>query len=77
MKLWLLTRKDDPAHDDMRSAVVRAKTPHRARKLANDVGGDEVEYEDSRFWFSTAKVTCKELKSVGKDEVVIVDFWEA
>ncbi len=84
MKLYILKRpEDDVYHDENAGFVVRAPSPHRARKLATEMGGDEVisrldaatgKREVNSPWEDTKKSTCKVLKEDGPEGVVLEDF---
>lgn len=93
MKLWLLRPNEnlkttenpwEPWYDKAFGFVVRAETEERARELANEDGGAETgEISNNVYraggdpWLDPKFSTCMELKSVGVEGVVIVDFKSA
>jgi len=77
MKLWHLDVKNyDNARwtwDCSYGYVVRAGSAAAARKLAASRAGDEKD-EGYNPWLDPKQTTCKELKSSGKEEIIIQDF---
>lgn len=91
-KLWLLrpvecSPEDDPWEpwfDKAFGFVVRAETEEKARKLANESGGDEIgEIRHSAYrtggnpWLDEKYSTCTILYTYGEEGVVIRDFMAA
>lgn len=91
MKLWLLKPRSDiadgvspwsPWYDKAFGFVVRAKTEHDARMIADQNGGDETcdgEYDWNKEnkchpWIDARFSTCEELDSNGPSGVIIRDF---
>lgn len=85
MKLWLLrpisTEKNspwEPWYDKAFGFVVRAETELRARKIAQEEGGDECGWTmDFPAWTDRRYSTCFELDESGDEGVVMKDFRSA
>ena len=71
-KLWLLTALHVPAtrFDVMDAVVVRAPTPHAARRMAAYVKGDE----GADTWTDASRSSCTRLWDEGKPGVVLRDY---
>lgn len=62
MNLYRLERKDDVGYDEYEEKIVYAKTSSQARKIANEVVGDEGE-----IWTNIKLVSCKRIeKKIGE-----------
>ncbi len=79
MKLWLLRpiKSNNKAwsllYDKAFGFVVRAETARKARKIANDNGGDENHY-DAAPWLDPKQSRCTQLKAIGKSKLILRDF---
>ena len=68
MKLFLLERPNATIRDERCRILVRSTSVKAARKLAAITAGDE----KSTVWLSTETSTCKEVKTEGKPEIILV-----
>ena len=71
-KLWLLTALYVPAtsFDVLDAVVVRAPTPHSARRMAANVKGTE----GADTWTDASRSSCVRLRDDGKEGVVLRDY---
>ena len=74
MNLWILKPiKHWEPYDTAQGFVVRAKTAHEARILAEEDSGDESRRGD-KVWLDSKKTTCRILSNDGPAEMILKDF---
>lgn len=75
MKLYHLYRLDEDKEsvDEAHAFIVRARSPKRARQIAQDNAGDEINFLED-FWLDKTNVSCEELKIEGKERLILRDF---
>lgn len=76
MKLYLIGLTEQgldkmPCADHAQGFVIRASSPRAARKIAAANKGDEEE----SVWLDPKYSTCSELKTEGKAEVILRDYY--
>jgi hypothetical protein len=59
----------DRGYDYYEAKLVRAKSEDEARKIANEIVGDE-----GKIWEDKELVACKIIKKMGNSEVIISSF---
>ena len=78
-KLWLLKPIDSkspgwiPPYDKIFGFVIRAETEEKARRLAQNNGGDETRFQ-SYPWMNRKESTCVELTPEGDDEIILSSY---
>lgn len=72
MKLWLLTalHADAGWYDCNIAVVVRAPSPHAARRFASELRGDE----GAKTWRDASQSSCQRLCNDGQPGVILRDF---
>ncbi len=71
-KFWTLYTRNSNDYDSYTSFIIEAKSAHRARKIAQEEGGDET--NNGPFWTDVKLTGCAELKLCGMEGIVSSSF---